>query len=94
MKPLGDLARAIKEFPQYAFYFIVSLVIAMLTDSVITMLTIGAVCLGKLTDALTASTVFAFVYVIIRAINTVANAIGVTGSRVANGLAGIAHPSS
>lgn len=82
MKPLN----ALEEFPVYIVTFFVSLAVATISDTILTGLALGCLALGFITSPLIAVAAFFFVYVGIRTVNTVANAIGNSGIGLTNEL--------
>lgn len=74
--PLKQLALALQELPVNLFSFVVGLLSAMIIDPILMALLFGSVAVGLQTNAIVAFAVFFLVYVTIRTINTVANAIG------------------
>lgn len=81
--PLVQLAQALEHSPVYLFSFLTSILAAMVSDPMITVLTIGVVLVGVLTNAMIAVAIFCFIYVFIRTLTNVANAIGISGQRIA-----------
>src|ERR1035437_7383677 len=81
--PLVHLAHTLEELPRYAFELLITLLTTILSDPIVTSWTIGCVCVALVTNTLIALAVFFLLYTVIRTINTVANAIGITGQRLA-----------
>lgn len=78
-----NLIKALEMLPNYLVSYVVGFFIVAITDVTITSLVIGAVLLGFLTSPLIALVVFFFLYVGIRAINSIANSIGTSVGNLA-----------
>lgn len=86
MSPLEQLAKVLEGFPSYAVSFVVLLLVAILSDTILTSLTIACVLLAVLTNVGIAVVAFFGMYVFTRTINTIANAIGVSGQNLTQAL--------
>ncbi len=74
--PFKQLAEAFQSLPASLASFVIGILIAVIVDPILLALLFGSVAVGLKTDVVTAVAVFFLVYVLIRTINTVANAIG------------------
>ena len=66
---------ALANFPAELLSFVAGILVAIMVDPILLALFLGSVAVGLETNAIVAFAVFLLTYVVIRTINTVANAI-------------------
>lgn len=80
--PLVNLAKALEKLPVYTVDFVIATLVAIFTDFSITSLALGSAALWLATNLWWALAAFFVILVLCRTLNSVANAIGMTGQNV------------
>ena len=77
------LAKTVERFPLYIYEFVIQTLIAMMSDFTVTTLLLGSLALWLATNLWWAIATFFLLFTIARTVNSIANAIGVTGQHLA-----------